>query len=72
MSAIDLYQALRKIPDVSEEQAKQAAADAGQSDRLHRIITELAELRTEFKTTSRMTLALILVILAILLTPLVQ
>lgn len=68
MSTIDLYQVLRQIPNVTEEQAKQAAAGADETDRLHRIETELAELRV----VSRITLGLQLVILAILLAPLVQ
>ena len=72
MSTIDLYQVLRQIPNVTEEQAKHAATSAGQSERLHRIETELAELRAEFRTTSRITLALLLVILAVLLAPLLQ
>ena len=72
MSTIDLYQVLRQIPNVTEEQAKHAAAGAEQTERLHRIETELAELRAEFRTTSRITLGLLLVVLAILLAPLFQ
>ena len=72
MSTIDLYQVLKKIPEVSDEEAKQAADAAEQTGRLHRIETELAELRAEFRTTSRITLGLLLVVLAIQLAPLFQ
>ena len=79
MSTIDLYQVLRQIPNVTDEQAKQAAAAAEQTERLHRIETELhrietelAELRAEFRTTSRITLGLLLAVLAIQLAPLFQ
>ena len=72
MSTIDLYQVLKKIPDVTEEEAKQAAAAAEQTERLHRIETDLAELRAEFRTTSRLTLGLLFAILAVLLAPMFQ
>lgn len=72
MSAIDLYQVLRKIPEVSDEEAKQAAAASEQSERLHRIETELAELRAEHRTTTRVTLGLLVALLAIELAPLLQ
>lgn len=70
MSTIDLYQVLRKIPEVSDEEAKQAAAGAEQTGRLHTIETELAELRAEFRMAARITMGLLLVILGILLAPL--
>ena len=60
MSAIDLYQVLRKIPDVTDEQARQAASAGEQSGRRQRVETELAELRAEFRATSRLALALLL------------
>ena len=79
MSAIDLYQVLKKIPEVTDQEAKLAADGTMQTDRLQRIEdrlqrldTELAELRAEFRTTSRITLGLLLTILAILLAPLFQ
>ena len=79
MSTIDLYQVLRQIPNVTEEQAKDAAAGAEQTGRLEGIETRLAnletqvaELRANFRTTSRITLGLLLAVLAILLAPLVQ
>ena len=72
MSTIDLYQVLRQIPNVTEEQAKRAASGAEQTERLHRIEPDLTEFRAEFRTTSRITLALLLVSLAILLSPLFQ
>lgn len=68
MSTIDLYQVLKKIPEVSDEEAKQAAAAADQAGRLHRIETKIAELQVSL----RISLALHLVILAILLAPLFQ
>ena len=36
MSTIDLYQVLKKIPDVTDEQAKQAADATEQSVRLEK------------------------------------
>ena len=72
MSTVDLYQVLRQIPNVTEEQAKHAAAGAEQTERLHRIEPDLTEFRAAFRTTSRITLALLLAILAILLPPLFQ
>ena len=42
MSTIDLYQVLRKIPDVTDEQAKQAADATGQSVRLEKIDADIA------------------------------
>ena len=79
MSAIDLYLALKKIPEVTDDEAKQAAAAAAAAaeqtdrlqrieDRLHRIETKLAE----FQITSRIILGLLLTILAILLVSLFQ
>ena len=65
MSSIDLYLVLKKIPEVSDEEAKQAAE---QTERLHRIETDIAEL----KVSIRITLALQLLILVILLVPLFQ
>ena len=72
MSTIDLYQVLRKIPDVTDEQARQAATAGDQSERLQRVETELAELRAEFRATSRVGLALLLAILALLLAPMIS
>ncbi len=75
MSTIDLYQVLRQIPNVTEEQAKQAAAGAEQTGRLQDIETRLANLESqvaEMRVQIRITLGLQLVILAILLAPLVQ
>lgn len=72
MSTIDLYQVLRKIPDVTDEQARQAATAGDQSERLLRVETELAELRAEFRATSRVGLALLLAILALLLAPMIS
>ena len=75
MSTIDLYQVLRQIPNVSEEQAKQAASGAEQTGRLQGIETRLANLESqvaEMRVQIRITLGLQLVILAILLAPLVQ
>ena len=68
MSTIDLYQVLKKIPDVTDEQAKQAAAGAEQTDRLQKIEADIAEL----KIAVRIGLALLLTILAIVLAPLLQ
>ncbi len=79
MSTIDLYQVLRQIPNVTEEQAKQAAAGAQQTGRSEGIETRLANLKTqvaelgaELRTTTRIILGLLLAVLAILLAPLVQ
>ena len=75
MSTIDLYQVLRQIPNVSEEQAKHAAAGAEQTGRLQGIETRLANVDTqvaEMRIQMCITLGLQLIILAILLTPLIQ
>ena len=75
MSTIDLYQVLRQIPNVTEEQAKQAAAGAEQTGRLEGIETRLANLETQvadMRIQIRITLGLQLIILVILLTPLLQ
>ena len=68
MSTIDLYQILRKIPDVSDEQAKQAIAGTEQTERFRKIEADIAELKVSF----RIGLALLLAILAIELAPLLQ
>ena len=68
MSTIDLYQILRKIPDVSDEQAKQAVAGTEQFERFRKIEADIAEL----KVSVRIGLALLLAILAIELAPLLQ
>ena len=63
---------LARLDDEAAVEAKQAADAAEQTGRLHRIETELAELRAEFRTTSRITLGLLLVVLAVQLAPLFQ
>ncbi len=68
MSTIDLYQVLRLIPNVTDEQAKQAADATEQSARLEKIEADIAEL----KVSVRIGLALLLTILAILLAPLLN
>ncbi len=68
MSAIDLYQVLKKIPAVTDDEAKQAAAAVDLTDRMHQIETKLAEVQI----TLRIVLGLLLTILAILLAPLFQ
>ena len=68
MSTVELYQVLKKIPEVTDEEAKQAAAAADQADRLNRIETKIAEPQVSL----RISLALHIVILAILLAPLFQ
>ena len=65
MSAIDLYEVLKRIPNVSLEQAKQAADGVEQADRLQTIERDIAEL----KITQRMQVALILAVLVLQLTP---
>ena len=75
MSTIDLYQVLKKIPDVTDEQAKQAADATEQSARLEKIDADIADLKTditELKTTTKIGIALLLAILAIELAPLLQ
>ena len=75
MSTIDLYQVLKKIPDVTDEQAKQAADATEQSVRLEKIDADIADLKTditELKTTTKIGIALLLAILAIELAPLLQ
>ena len=75
MSTIDLYQVLKKIPDVTDEQAKQAADATEQSVRLEKIDADIADLKTditELKTTTKIGIALLLAILAIELVPLLQ
>ena len=75
MSTIDLYQVLKKIPDVTDEQAKQAADATEQSARLEKIDADIADLKTditELKTTTRIGIALLLALLAIELAPLLQ
>lgn len=68
MSTIGLYQVLKKIPGVSDEEAKQAVAAAEQSDRLRKIEADIAELNVS----SRIILALQLLTLAILVVTLFQ
>ena len=65
MSAIDLYEVLKRIPNVTVEQAKQAADGVEQADRLQTIERDIAEL----KITQRIQLALILAVLVLQLTP---
>lgn len=65
MSAIDLYEVLKRIPNVTLEQAKQAADGVEQADRLQTIERDIAEL----KITQRMQVALILAVLVLQLTP---
>ena len=75
MSTIDLYQVLKKIPDVTDEQAKQAADATEQSARLEKIDADIADLKTditELKTTTKIGIALLLAILAIELAPMLQ
>jgi len=72
MDNISLYQVLKKIPGVTDEEARQAAAAAGQTDQLDRIETGLAKLQAEFRITSYINLVLLVVILAIKLAPLVH
>lgn len=75
MSTIDLYQVLKKIPDVTDEQAKQAADATEQSVRLEKIDADIADLKTditELKTTTKIGIALLLALLAIELAPLLQ
>ena len=75
MSTIDLYQVLKKIPDVTDEQAKQAADATEQSVRLEKIDADIADLKTditELKTTTKIGIALLLALLAIELAPFLQ
>ena len=65
MSVIDLYEVLKRIPNVTLEQAKQAADGVEQADRLQTIERDIAEL----KITQRMQVALILAVLVLQLTP---
>ncbi len=67
MSTIDLYQVLRQIPNVTDDQAKQAATGALQQARLSKIEADIAEL----KVFVRIMLALQLLILGLLLVPLI-
>ena len=63
MSTIDLYQVLKKIPDVTDEQTKQAADATGQSVRLEKIDAAIAGIKTditEVKTTTKIGIALLL------------
>ena len=68
MSAIDLYRVLRLVPNVTDEQAKQAAAGAEQTERLYKIKQDIAELKISVRTG----VALLLAVLAIELAPLLQ
>ena len=65
MSTIDLYEVLKRIPDVNEEQAKQAAVGVEQADRFQAIERDIAEL----KVTQRVLVALVLAVLVLQLTP---
>ena len=65
MSTIDLYEVLKRIPDVNEEQAKQAAVSVEQADRFQAIERDIAEL----KVTQRVLVALVLAVLVLQLTP---
>ena len=72
MSTNDLYQVLRKIPDVTD---KQAADATEQPARLEKIDADVADLKTditELKTTTKIGIALLLALLAIDLAPLLQ
>ncbi len=68
MGAIDLYRVLRLVPNVTDEQARQAAAGAEQTERLYKIKQDIAEL----KISARTGVALLLAVLAIELAPLLQ
>lgn len=46
MSAIDLYQVLRRIPNVTEEQAKQAVTSLEQPERIKQIEERLIKVET--------------------------
>lgn len=65
MSTIDLYEVLKQVPNVSEEQAKQAVAGVEQADRFQAIERDIAEL----KVTQRVLVALVLAVLVLQLTP---
>lgn len=47
MSTIDLYQVLRQIPNVTEEQAKQAVTDLEQPERIKQIEERLIKVETK-------------------------
>ena len=65
MSTIDLYEVLKRFPDVNEEQAKQAAVSVEQADRFQAIERDIAEL----KVTQRVLVTLVLAVLVLQLTP---
>lgn len=72
MSTIDLYNFLKQIPNVTDEQARQAADAATQPDRLSEIEKHLASLEiavTELKTTQRFLVAMLLAVLVLQLQP---
>ena len=74
MSTIDLYQVLKEIPNVTDEQAKNAADSAVQSGRLDGIeehLAALAERVARVETSTRTSLGLQVAVLLILLAPLV-
>ena len=64
MSAIDLYQVLRKIPEVSDEQAKQAAASVAE----HNQVATKADI-AELRASMRIGLGLLIAIIATQLAP---
>ena len=47
MSTIDLYQVLRQIPNVTEEQAKQAVTGLEQPERIKQIEERLIKVETK-------------------------
>ena len=75
MSTIDLYNVLRMIPNITDEQAKRATDAACQSGRLDRIEQAIEELKAEMielRTSMRWGMALLLAVLMLQIAPYFQ
>ena len=65
MSTIDLYQVLRQIPNVTEEQAKQAVTGLEQPERIKQIEERLIKVETKINYSIVLQIAIFLTALGI-------
>ncbi len=65
MSTIDLYQILRQIPNVTEEQAKQAVTGLEQPERIKEIEERLIKVETKINYGIALQIGIFLTVLGI-------